>query len=498
MRFEQVTVDGFTIDEWSSLLNNEKAVNAQKALDYLDGEQRKHIEKVLQDPFRGRSNWKTKGMTPVIRPITKTIIEKSGMLFKDKPPVLEIFNRNEKSKDQGKTELLNELLSQTEFHETCVNLDQVVRLLKTALLLVQWDNEEQRLVFDVLHRANCEVVLNPSTKSIRSLIYRTSTAEDENRYQIWTAEEVIEISKSYQGPAKVLNRSPNTYGKIPVSVFYDTTSPRNGFWVEHDESIVVLNEQVNLHYTDTAYALMWQKVATPVTNMTPAGQGSSSTGSVSLSSLSGRSTATESKNTLLAGPGEVVVLDSVGIDNPFFDFKSPKVDLVSLDDIVESWVRAWASDWSVRIRTDGLGTANSGFQLIVEDLPNFDLRKARQRKFEQGLKRFYKALASVYNVGIGAPVFDETSDLFAKFNEPKLPVDQNQQEIMWTQRINDGRATPIDYFVQEQGMTEEEAWAKFNQIQEFNAKYKAPAPTSSDQSSSLQDPNIYSPTIVQN
>jgi hypothetical protein len=57
--------------------------------------------------------------------------------------------------------------------------------------------------------------------------------------------------------------------------------------------------------------------------------------------------------------------------------------------------------------------------------------------------------------------------MFVEFSDPQLPVDQGSQEDVWDKRINGGRATILDYFRTELGLTDEEAIDKFKEILMF-------------------------------
>jgi hypothetical protein len=243
-------------------------------------------------------------------------------------------------------------------------------------------------------------------------------------------------------------------------VFYDTNAPRTGFWAEQDKTVVHLNEMVNLHITDSEYSIKWSKLSTAVTNMIP--KGGSSSGE-----MFGESEPTNAV-TVMGGPGEVVVLDSMGVEAPFFRYEAPKIDLLSLDNVVNTWIQSCAGDWSVKVHTTNTTAANSGFQLMVEEMANLDLRKSRQRMFESSFKRLYRTMARVLNTANGRTVLDESAELFAKFTTPALPVDQAAQEDIWSKKISEGRATVIDYFMQVEGMTKEEAEAKHKEIVAFN------------------------------
>ncbi|MFN9476086.1 hypothetical protein [Acidovorax sp.] len=461
---DNLILDGFDLNQWIDMLKTNRAKDAMKARNYYEGQQEDEVIKLLDDPYRGRANWRSEGYIPRFRNVTKMIVEKSGLLFKDAPPVLEVFNQNKVTPAAEPTTLIAEELAKVEWSDFAIKLDEMTRLLKTAIVLMQWDAEEQQIALDLLHRGNCEVVINPTTKKPRSMIYRYSSDNDGADYAIWTMEEIVWVSDRTEGGVVINARQPNPYGLIPITVFYDTNSPVTGFWAEQDKTIVNLNEVVNLHYTDSERSIKWSKMSTAITNMQP--KGASAPGSA-LGAALGSVVAPDAR-TVLGGPGQVVVLESNGIDSPFFDYKRPDVDLVSLDDVVNTWVQSVAGDWSVKIHTTNTTAANSGFQLMVEEMANLDLRKQRQRMFEQSFKRFYRILARVMNTAKGHTALDESAEMFAKFSAPSLPVDVAAQEELWAKKISEGRATELDYFMKVEGMTKEEAKAKILEMHEFN------------------------------
>jgi hypothetical protein len=463
---EPIVAEGLTAKQWVDLLKTDKAKDAMRALNYFDGQQEKELIAVLDDPYRGRAEWKRKGITPRFRNLTKMIVEKSGLLFKDAAPVLEVFAQNKVTPEEVPTQLIAEELAKLEWAQEAMKLDQTVRLLKTALLLIQWDSDEKQLTLDILHRANCEVIISPATKKPRALIHRYSGGSEDGSYTIWTPTEIIELHQQEHGVVVAGQPVPNPYGVIPVAVFYDTNGPRTGFWVEQDKSVVNLNEMVNLHITDSEYSIKWSKLSTGITNMRPASDQRSSEKIGTKSSVDAV--------TVLGGPGEVVVLDSMGVESPFFKYEAPQIDLLSLDNVVNTWIQSCAADWSVKVHTTNTTAANSGFQLMVEEMANLDLRKQRQRMFENSFKRFYRTIARILNTANGHTVLDEHAEMFAKFSKPALPVDEAAQEEIWSRKIAEGRATVIDYFMQVEGLSKEEALKKHEEISAFNKANNIP------------------------
>lgn len=150
-----VLVAGMTAEELVAMLDSNEAEFASKALNYYDGKQESELERLLSHPEKGRKEWRRRGYIARHRNITKMVVDKSALLFKEAPPQLEVRIKGSDAVDKAASEALMDLLDDTEWIETMVNLDVVVRLLKTAILLVQWDSDAGKPVFDILHRANC-------------------------------------------------------------------------------------------------------------------------------------------------------------------------------------------------------------------------------------------------------------------------------------------------------------------------------------------------------
>lgn len=456
-------------------MNTNEAVKAQRALDYYDGDQERHLISVLNDPNSGRRNWRVRGIIPRYRNITKMVVDKSGLLFKDNVPALVVYDENSDVPNEEKTKAVNDELYRTEWQEVLINLDVVVRLLKTAMLLVQYDSEQQELVFTILHRGNSAVVGDYNTRKINGLIYTTG----DYQYRIITNEEIVDIE--YRPNVKetiITNREPNTLGTIPVSLFYDTQLPRYGFWNYVDYSIVSLNELVNLHLTDSEYAISWAKLPTLFTNCRLQSDDSGyeqvnvipdETHSFTPRELLTGGNYSSGGNGVIGGPGRAVQLDSAGVDAPFIKYEGPKIDIKPINEVVDQWIVSVCSDWSVRIDTGGAGRASSGFQLIVEELPNIELRQVRQRMFERGFKRLYKTIGKVLNVVRGENIFDPTSEVEVEFTLPKLPVNTFDQEKEWTEKINNGRASVVDYLMDVQQLTKQQAEKKYLEIISYNS-----------------------------
>ena len=468
-RTDPPIAEGLTAAQWVSLLQTDRAKWATKSLNYLDGLQLEELSKTLSDPGHGRKKWKERGFIPRTRNLTKAIIEKSTQLFSGQAPELSVWAEGADTPNDLMTQRLMDELHKVDYVEFFNNVDQVTRLLKTSLVLIQWDAQYQTLVLDILHRGNCEVIINPATRKIQSLIQKTAASGKDSYYRIWTPVEIIDLRQDDKEVA-IINREPNTLGLVPAVPFYDTAPPRSGFWVEAPHDLVGMNEMVNLHITDSEWAAAFAKRPTPITNM----KFNSDGGAQEVIEVQPYQSAlprlgTSSGEEVTTGPDTVIQLNSRGVDNPFFKYESPSVDFNSLDNMVMGWIQAYASDWSVRISAAGQGSATSGFQLVVEELPNLELRKKRAKQFAAGFRRFYAVMALVINQ-VRPNWFDSTGYLSATFAEPSLPVNQKETEEIWTMRIESGRASVIDYLMKVEELTFDEAVERYRQILAFNRR----------------------------
>lgn len=457
----------------SDLIDCEEAELTDKILDYYDGEQEEHLIKILNDPSKGRKEWQQKGIIPRTRNIMKMIVDKSGLLFNDKAPKLDVYSGG--SVDEAQSAKLQAELEKVDWVEFFTNFDSVVRMLKTACVLVQYDEEDGQLVFDILTQQNSAVVLNYA-KKIDTLVYRTSGEGEENEkstYRVFTKELIQDYEVDEKGHESITMTMPNPYGIIPLAVFHDTNTPRCDFWNEIPRDLLQINEMYNLHITDSEYAASWSKVKTVVTNAKIEANSSAQFEPQEVYGSPLPRYLPTAASTAIGGPGKVITLDTMGVDNVFFDWKGPEVNLEPIDNMFNKWVADFAADWAVNVKDANGGVADSGFKLIVEEMPNLELRKKRQRMMEAGFKRLFKVIKTIMNFNF-AGYFSEDAELFAVFSAPALPVDETVDENLWSRKIAEGRASLTDYFVTKYGMTRTEALAKIAEIRSDMAAISVP------------------------
>lgn len=439
-------------------LGDNDARFARKAINYYDGRQTEELIKTLSDSSSFRKHWREKGMIVRTRNITKAIVDKSGLLFNGNQPKLEVWENN--VINQNASEAVLDLFDKAEWIEFFSNFDNLVRILKTGLVLVQ-RTSEGKLFFDALHRGNSVVSVDPNTREVKELLFYLG----ENSYRHFTTELVTDYI--YNSDAKQLiveSQIENFYGIVPVAAFHDTAIPRTGIWNVAPTDIIGLNEAYNLHLMESEYSAAWSKVKTLFTNA-----------SIDADSnrveyvMNGDSPfpiqQPSSTPAAVGGPGRIVQIETMGGQQPYVEYKGPDINLDPIETMFADWVKGFAADWSVRL--NGAGNATSGFQLIVEEMPNLELRKARQKMFQSGFARLYKVLTYVMQGVPGFPILPNAK-LYVDFGDPSLPIDEKAQEEVWSRRITEGRASRVDYFMEVNGMSRDEAVKKVAEIDAFN------------------------------
>ena len=434
---------------------------ADTFLDYYDGESKEHLIKFLQVH---RKNSLRKGMVPRTRNLVKTIVDKSGMLFNGKAPKLEV-QVNEVT-DDGASELVLTMLESANWVEFFNNFDKTLRMLKTCYVLVQVDPMTGDLALTCLSQKNAAVEVDLFNR-LKTLVYCTGEDKDYEYYRVWHDDLTFDLRVNEQGEEEKIpgTELPNPFGLIPAAVFHDTNTPREDAWNEIPSDLVEINDIYNLHLTDSEFSAMWVKMPTLFTNATIQGGTGTTMESVQHVGEALPRWVPSSDVGFVGGPGTVVGVETNG-DPVYLDYKGPTPDLKSLDDIVLQWVNDFASDWCVSIAKEGNGQADSGFKLIVKELPNLELRKERQRMMEAGFRRLYRILVAVGStIGINLP---EDGVLIATFGAPELPVDEKASEEVWDLRIKSGRASRVDYLMEVKGLSLEQAVQKIAEIDAFN------------------------------
>lgn len=455
--------------DFKKLFQTEESKFVRKALDFYDGNQLSYVIQTLSDKNFGRRDWQEKGMRPMYRNITNMIVQKSGLLFINGKPNIQIYTTDVENPDINQTAYLNGIYDEVYWHEFMINLDSITRLIKTTFVLQQFNPNTNSIIFDILHKGNCYLRVEPITNTPTYMVYIVSQNDNETYYREFDnniiKDWVCIIDKFGNEKYELLNTQPNPYNTIPITVCYDTNLPRTGIFVDIPKDLVLLNEAYNMQLTDLEYASSWVIHQTLFTNCEILNQVQDSVNTVQeWNSLLPRQRVQTSG--VVGGLGSIVHIDTQGVENPFVEYKGPQFDLTGPQSLFNTWIKDFAYDWSVRVKIAGDGTANSGFQLVVEEMDNLELRKQRQRMFEISIERMVKLTASIWNTHF-PNTFSPELDIDVEFTDPKLPYDTKEQEEIWKMKLEARLLTPIDYYQYVMGYDYDDAVLKWEEVTQF-------------------------------
>lgn len=370
--------------------------------------------------------------------ITKRIIESSGMLFINGSPS---FVAKDKSGqvDENATAAINQLIDYDVLQSVFAGVDTYTRLLGSCGMLFGYDPESNKITIDVIHHANSYIMVD-SKNRIETLIRLLS----DDRYEIWTKDKRV-VVKDNRTEVVIESQDENTFGVVPVVIMYDSTPPLyGGPYCEVDTELTNTNLAINKMVSDLQYNVTW--ASSPTLFMVGC--------SPSLDS-SGR------QKPLSTGPESVIMLSADG--NSEVAYKAPVIDIESFNNNIRDNIKSAADKYGVRTDVD-TSNITSGFSLIVREIRTLEIRTKRQRAFESCIGRDQKILKTIFSMfGI---TFGEDVNIVVEIPKSELPVDDMAVEQVWTERINQGRATVIDYLIEVKRLSPAEAENKLNQIRE--------------------------------
>lgn len=389
-------------------LTCEAVQSAGKALDYLDGEQLEHLEALLNDDKQGIDNWEERGVYPLTNNLTGKIVTRSALSY-SKPPKRVVIGADGEP-DLEATEVYLDLLSEGEFNSVMQSADQVARLLKNVIILVQGVEDpdgSDRLLFNILHRGNCDVDYNFKTGRIDSLMYYSGARSIRGCrvFHYWDPTKQVDIEEDGR-VQRTIDNQDHDYKVIPAAVLWDTLKPRAGFWPKKAwTELIRCNEGSNLMSTEIKFAERYQAFPALFTNA-------------------------RLPNDAVIGPDSNVEIVGQPGETIYLEYKAATAVSVSLKVFVD-WLQSFQADladnWGVNLQFGGTGSASSGFQLIVEEVWNLETRRARLNSAKAFEERMYKVILAISEVrDLGLPT---DSTLSVDFPEPELPVNTKEN---WT------------------------------------------------------------------
>lgn len=391
-----------TYQQMLQSLTTANAISAQMAVDYLDGDQLNHFTDYLNTPGKGIKEWEKRGVLPLWENITGLIIDRSAQTYQHNPERI-VINEDGTTNEVG-TEAYNKMLEQSNADEVFCDADILSRLLKTSIVIPQFSDERGGMYFSAVSRHNSDVDYDRPAGKFNSLLYAGGGIGPKGGkiYHYWDDGRLLDIEIGDNGSGAVVKSDPHPYGLVPASPLFDIRPPRCGFWSKPVwEQLIHFNNGVNLFHTENKFSHRFGAMGALFTNMKMAdGQ--------------------------VIGPDAVVQVEQqTPEDTVFLEYRKPEVDLEPFQTWLDSFRENIGQEWGVNIKTAGEGYADSGFKLVVEELPGLQLRQKRQKpadSFEQGIYKVCLAISEVHNLGLV-----QRTSLKVDFGEPDLPVNLKEK-----------------------------------------------------------------------
>lgn len=412
-----------TYQEHLEEINSANADSARIAVDYLDGDQLDHFIDYLDTDGIGIKQWRKRGVLPLWENITGLIIDRSAQTYQNAPE--RIVVNEDGTKNEAGTEAYNKVLGDSNADEVFEDADLLSRLLKTTIVIAQYSKERGGLYLQALSQHNSDGYYVRETRKFDSLCYFGGGIGKNGGklYHYWDKGKVHDFEVSNNGNAgSPVDTKPHDYGIVPAAVLFDINPPRYGFWSKPVwKQLINFNNGINLFHTENKFSHRFGAIGALFTNLNI------------------------KEGVTVSGDAVVQVTEETpGVGTPFLEYRKPEVDLTQFQTWLDSFRENVGQEWGVNIKTAGEGSADSGFKLVVEEMPGLQLRKKRQKPattFEQDLYQVCLALSEVHNLGLV-----QGTKLKVTFPEPDLPVNLKEKAEIRQMELASGLKRVEDFW----------------------------------------------------
>jgi hypothetical protein len=231
------------LELYSSATSARKRNAAQKLNFYFDL-QLERLEEQLAELFSSPEN-----MVKVSLNVVKKVINNLSQVYFT-PPVRALENATEKDE-----QIYKQILEQSAFDLKMKQAQRLTKLLGTILIRPVWRNGA--IALDILTGNILDVVTGDSPEILNRVLitdWGNSDKIQDVQYSLWTVETFQRLD--YRG--NVFEEEPNPYGVLPFLPCFDYPPPGSNFWLSNFESLVSIQEAINIKLTDLLYLIQQQ------------------------------------------------------------------------------------------------------------------------------------------------------------------------------------------------------------------------------------------------
>lgn len=246
--------------------DTQRRIDTIKALEYYRNHQAGYLLLALKEnyPNTYEDLYKFKDF----HNLTENIIDETAIVFEEPPIYSFVDEVDDAVKDQ-----FSELINNSLLNPTLQQIDRYVELLKKCGVIPHWDEDNGRVILEVLTPDKVYIIQDDLITSKAKEVWvqigiKENTAhvsEKTVKYMRWTAEEkqVIYINPDTGRKYKEEVIEKNLYGKIPIIWFSDEIEEDN-FWFDFCNYLVEKNEIINMDLSAARLGVALQSYSTLV------------------------------------------------------------------------------------------------------------------------------------------------------------------------------------------------------------------------------------------
>jgi len=224
--------------------NSARKLEAAKKLNFYFDEQRDRLDEQLNELFS-----EPEKMVQLSLNIVKKIVDNLSQVYFS-PPIRTLEDGTEK--DEA---IYKEILELSAFDTKMKQGQRLTKLCGTILIRPVWRNDAISL--DVLTGNILDVETGDSPEILKRVLitdYGSSDRIEDVQYSLWTPEFFQRLD--YRG--NILEEEPNPYNILPFLPCFAYPPPSSSFWLSSMESLISIQESINLKITDLLYLIQQQ------------------------------------------------------------------------------------------------------------------------------------------------------------------------------------------------------------------------------------------------
>jgi len=416
---------------------------ASMEIDFYNNEQLPYLEDKIK-------SMRTKPATTLkyaeTLPITKTIIDEISILFDSGWS----YGYNNDTDDSR----LNEMVKKSELNSMLADINTYCNLNGSVGVFITSDNNNIKL--KLLTRDQFMLEQSPKDPQKFISVYINNNSMEQtfsavtpvNRYTKYTDELIEEFEVSFTS-AKMINDPTTTkinpFGYIPF-VLFTNSIPINNIYPIGINPLPSINNSINFELTRFNYVSDFQSFSSPVI------------------------TNAASQGPIAFGPDVVIELSNPdGELSPDLKFVSPGTDLQGLNSLIENHISRAAklSGLSAEFFKDK-SSVTSGYQLKLSKGGLLKKLKRSKPIYEKRLLELLELMVKFHNI---YNVSDYINPFYLEvaINDTNFEVSEIEQQQVLAAQLANGVISQVDYLMERDEISREEAEIKYAQIKMDNA-----------------------------